>query len=220
MLINDCTHACVMISVVLIPGNHCLLWLGQVLLTRLAVLVSWVTIVCVLFTKLMLLLLTVLRILHDVVFGEKRSNSICEEIRRFLSFLWWYGTDIFEFEWRKCTSSWIQELHQAVTLESLPWTWPITNSVWLFCPFLPVEKKNPPMWCRLVYCLLYSSLLILQMRCFFFFQWKVLTGEIFKVVLKANKPFLKNERAFMCCRFHILLQWIKKMSYYRWLLCF
>lgn len=44
MLINDCTHACVMTSVVLcILGNHCLLWFGQVLLTRLAVLVSWVT---------------------------------------------------------------------------------------------------------------------------------------------------------------------------------
>lgn len=54
------------------------------------------------------------------------------------------------------------------------------------------------MWCRLVYCLLYSSLLILQTRCFFFFfQWKVLTGEIFKVVLKANKPFLKNVHVYM-----------------------
>lgn len=60
------------------------------------------------------------------------------------------------------------------------------------------------MWCRLVYCLLYSSLLILQTRCFFFFfQWKVLTGEIFKVVLKANKPFLKNVHVFMCCWFYI-----------------
>lgn len=66
--------------------------------------------------------------------------------------------------------------------------WPRTNSVWLSCPFLPVEKKNPPLWCCLVYCLMYSSLLILQTRCFFF-QWKVLTGEIFKVVLKANKLF-------------------------------
>lgn len=49
-------------------------------------------------------------------------------------------------------------------------------------------KKDPSLWCCLVYCLMYSSLLILQ-TCCFFFQWKVLTGEIFKVVLKANKLF-------------------------------
>ncbi len=42
---------------------------------------------------------------------------------------------------------------------------------------------------------MYSSLLILQTRCFFF-QWKVLTGEIFKVVLKANKLFFL--RMFWC----------------------
>lgn len=70
------------------------------------------------------------------------------------------------------------------------------------------------MWCRLVYCLLYSSLLILQTRCFFFFfQWKVLTGEIFKVVLKANKPFLKNVHVLLvlplqyCC-LPIMNTWI------------
>jgi len=94
---------------------------------------------------------------------------------------------IFEFEWRKCTS---HEYRSSIKqwLWFFTFDWPRTNSVWLSCPFLPVEEKNPPLWCCLVYCFMYSSLLILQTRCFFF-QWKVLTGEIFKVVLKANKLF-------------------------------
>lgn len=70
--------------------------------------------------------------------------------------------------------------------------------------FYQQKKKNPSLWCCLVYCLMYSSLLILQTRCFFF-QWKVLTGEIFKVVLKANKPFFKEcHCVFMCCWFGVL----------------
>lgn len=71
---------------------------------------------------------------------------------------------------------------------------PLTDQNQLCLTILSIStsrKKNPPLWCCLVYCLMYSSLLILQTRCFFF-QWKVLTGEIFKVVLKANKLFLKN----------------------------
>lgn len=58
------------------------------------------------------------------------------------------------------------------------------------------RKKNPPLWCRLVYCLLYSSLLILQTRCFlfFFFNGKYSLVRFLKVVLKANKPFLKKVR--------------------------
>lgn len=105
---------------------------------------------------------------------------------------------IFEFEWRKRPlyeyRSSIKQWLWFFTLD-----WPRSNSVWLSCPFLPIEKekKNPPLWCCLVYCLMYSSLLILQTRCFFF-QWKVLTGEIFKVVLKANKLFLKNVLVRLC----------------------
>lgn len=94
---------------------------------------------------------------------------------------------IFEFEWRKCTSLWVQELHQAVTL--ILYLWLTQNQLCLTILSISTSrKKNPPLWCCLVYCLMYSSLLILQTRCFFF-QWKVLTGEIFKVVLKANKLF-------------------------------
>lgn len=103
---------------------------------------------------------------------------------------------IFEFEWRKCISLWVQELHQAVTLILYPWL--TQNQLCLTILSISTSrKKNPPLWCCLVYCLMYSSLLILQTRCFFF-QWKVLTGEIFKVVLKANKPFVKNVFVCLC----------------------
>ena len=121
------------------------------------------------------------------------AKCICEEIFQILHLSFHNKALIFQFEWRKCTSSWLQKLHLAVILI-------LYLLLTLLClTILSIstsrrkknKKKNPPLWCCLVFCLMYSSLLILQTRCFFF-QWKVLTGEIFKVVLKANKPFLKN----------------------------
>lgn len=119
------------------------------------------------------------------------QNAFCEEyftltfsLHFFSLTIWHWYLNLNEgnaplYEFRSSIKQWF-----------FTFDWPRPNSVRLSCPFLPVEKKkkNPPLWCCLVFRLMYSSLLILQSRCFFF-QWKVLTGEIFKVVLKANKLF-------------------------------
>lgn len=156
---------------------------------------------CMLFTKLTLFYMLCRWLFFIFLFCKKKNN--------FYFFYFFFSllnnkALIFEFEWRKFTSLWVQELHQAVTLILYPWL--TQNRLCLTILFISTsrKKKNPSLWCCLVYCLMYSSLLILQTRCFFF-QWKVLTGEIFKVVLKANKPFFKEcHGVFMCCWFGVL----------------